>query len=175
MREHKYRGKRVDTGEWVYGSLLEGSSGVFVIEKNTNIDDFLPDYNDVGIGCGIEDRNITNRYEAARYGFEEGVSQTHELLPNFIEVIPESVGEFVGLQDKNKKDIYEDDIVKQGLETSKDGWFGPRIVEFSDGAWMGGGIRIFVEQDRWVYQGDVSNNGWEVIGNIYENPELLIK
>ncbi len=86
-------------------------------------------------------------------------------------VIPETVGQFTGLKDKNGKEIYEGNIIKQG--NNPDCWFAPRGVEFKNGAWMGRGIRIFVEQDKADYEGTVSNNEWEIIGDIHENPELL--
>ena len=39
------------------------------------------DISDEALGCGIEDRNITNRYEAARYGFDVAVGRALEFLP----------------------------------------------------------------------------------------------
>lgn len=39
------------------------------------------DISDHVLGCGIEDRNITNRYEAARYGFNVAYERAMECLP----------------------------------------------------------------------------------------------
>lgn len=76
------------------------------------------------------------------------------------DVIPESVGQFTGLLDKNGKEIYFDDIVR-----NKYGDIGS-VIWFSDWSlrvdWGGGDIH-FIEPE-W---------GLEVIGNIYDNPELL--
>jgi hypothetical protein len=33
----------------------------------------LPEYHEEGMGCGLEDQHITNRYEACRYGFEQAI------------------------------------------------------------------------------------------------------
>ena len=78
------------------------------------------------------------------------------------DVVPESVGQFTGLLDKNGKEIYFDDIVR-----NKYGDIGS-VIWFSDWSlrvdWGGGDIH-FIEPE-W---------GLEVIGNIHDNPELLNK
>jgi hypothetical protein len=33
----------------------------------------LPEYHSEGMGCGIEDNSITDRYEACKYGYESAV------------------------------------------------------------------------------------------------------
>ena len=39
------------------------------------------DIPDDALGCGVEDRNIINRYEAARYGFNVAYERAMECLP----------------------------------------------------------------------------------------------
>ncbi len=72
-------------------------------------------------------------------------------------VIPETVGQFTGLHDKNGKEIYEGDIIRNrcGLVA---------MVEFIDYGWY----------YHWS-SGSVYPFGQEVevIGNAYDNPELL--
>ena len=36
------------------------------------------------LGCGVEDRGIRDRYEAAEYGWQDGVDKVAECLPNEI-------------------------------------------------------------------------------------------
>lgn len=72
--------------------------------------------------------------------------------------------QFTGLKDKNGKEIFEGDILNQ--KTGRD-YSEIRFVEFRDGAFR------FKEQNT-PHQGFIySNPGTEVIGNIYENKELL--
>ena len=82
------------------------------------------------------------------------------------EVIPETVGQYTGLKDKNGTKIFEGDIV-EGLDyTQEDEGCG--IVGFNDGAFEVSGNNCV---------GTFHENYWgtdfEVIGNIYDNIELL--
>lgn len=44
--------------------------------------DNQPDYQYDGMGCGIEDRGIIDRYEAARYGWDEALERMYsEVIP----------------------------------------------------------------------------------------------
>lgn len=39
-----------------------------------------PEYHAQAIGCGLEDRGITDRYEACRYGFDKAIDQVAEII-----------------------------------------------------------------------------------------------
>lgn len=69
--------------------------------------------------------------------------------------------QFTGLLDKNKKEIYEGYIVK-------DNKVSPSLPNCRV-------IRNFIEDSYFLLQDirDFENNPFEVIGNIYENPELI--
>lgn len=136
MREIKFRGKRYGDGYWVYGSLYQGTKEG---EKYSII------LNDSGYHLAPpDDRNLA-------IAFAENEVNV---------VIPDTIGQFTGLHDKNGKEIYFDDIVR-----NKYGDIGC-VIWFSDWSlrvdWGGGDIH-FIEPE-W---------GLEVIGNIHDNPELL--
>ena len=76
-----------------------------------------------------------------------------------IEVISETIGQYTGLKDKNGKKIFEGDIVK-----SKYGVFKSK-VEWNDSFC---GFFPFCNNDTGIFADEC-----EVIGNIYENKELL--
>ena len=70
--------------------------------------------------------------------------------------------QYVGLQDKNGVEIYEGYITKDTYGTQI-----PMVVTWDDA-----GFRRFGEHNGERYVGYVKDS-CEVIGNIYENPELL--
>ena len=121
-REVKFRGKRVDNGEWLYGNYIKRWCGT---KHKHYINDRLYDY----------------------------------------EVDPETVGEYTNFCDKNSKEIYEGDIVRheEGLNH----------IVFKDGAYKAEYILSFDWQTNDSYTVDELQNCCEIIGNIYENPELL--
>ena len=78
-------------------------------------------------------------------------------------VIPETIGQFTGLHDKNGKEIYEGDIVKY-IGNEFDDEFA-REVRY-DGAGFEPIFAIYL-------MSDIEETGCEVIGNIHDNPKLL--
>lgn len=143
MREILFRGKRTDNGEWVYGYYAH-------LHKTTY--------------CFKEDCDAHPKNELHRMIFE------HEQdwgLPNYhlqVDVYPETVGQYIGLKDRNGTNIFEGDIVKRV-------WFGKMSI-----------YQIVYDNDLTSFIGqagvrfttfDYGSTEFEVIGNIYDNPELL--
>lgn len=88
-----------------------------------------------------------------------------------IEVIPETVGQYTGLTDKNGKKIFEGDILREAYHPEQD-----VIIEWSDGSF---GFRRVNKSKDCVYSNvrymQNAMSRLKIIGNIYDNdnPELL--
>jgi uncharacterized phage protein (TIGR01671 family) len=91
-------------------------------------------------------------------------------------IVPETIGEFTGLTDKNGKEIYEGDIVVTSVSIGD--------VQFDCGVF--GIERLHNKESRSMVGGwgqrhnlrgldDSIIDDIEVVGNIHDNPELLIK
>lgn len=128
MRDIKFRGKRIDNGEWVYGyywkSMIKDSQYIII----GNISDM-------------------------------------QLYP----VIPETVGQFTGLTDKNDVEIYEGDVYKTTKYSGTPGKFYRFIgqILYAPTSFIVNGVKQYFGMNS-----DLNALGI-VIGNIHDNPELI--
>lgn len=120
MRGIKFRAKRIDNGDWVYGYLTRSSKdGSYRIEKFKG-DEFI----------------------------------------TLDTVTEETVGQFTGMKDKNGKDIYEGDITEENAIQSY-------VYYNEEEACFAGKDVIPGECECWISKTS------EIIGNLYDNPDLL--
>lgn len=159
MREIKFKGKRIDNGEWVYGYYAKKIVGNFDMRVyNETLNDF-----------------IITQFSSG------GISH--------VEVIPETVGQYTGLKDKNGKEIYEGDLIRSngvkkhlyriaiGIHQTKGltyhyGIFTNEVKMLCGvhGIEVKSGALCFIPL---VPDDDLNIKSVEIIGSIYENPELL--
>jgi uncharacterized phage protein (TIGR01671 family) len=126
-RENLYRGQKINSKEWVEGSLIVDYANRYFIFETSSFLDF-------------------NQYYISEY---------------FIEVIPETVGEYTGLTDKNGEKIFEGDIVR----TER---IGNKRDVISQIQYVGSCFQIKFYWDLSKYASTSI-----VIGNVTDNPELL--
>ncbi|EPR12378.1 YopX family protein [Ruminiclostridium papyrosolvens] len=134
MREIKFRGKRIDNGEWVYGYLVK-QFGVFKIYDDSSED-----------------------------------------FGNWIhEVDPETVGQYTGLHDKNGREIYEGDILRLWRSVGSNGelrreHYKPLPVTYCN-IWCQFVANDESTKNQYCIWSDFG--AFEVVGNVYQNPELM--
>lgn len=161
MRTIKFRGKRIDNGKWVYGSLI--------IEPGD-----LVSFNSI-----YSDINNKGKSQYLIYPIDAKDGRA-------IEVIPETIGQYIGFKNHppgkiERTEMYEGDIVR--LYT----YFDEEEPESNDSTVHK--IEYRLDQDfpgfdlvpygDWECNGiswalcDTECDGIEIIGNVTDNPELL--
>lgn len=122
----------------------------------------------------IKFRGKTLRNNEWVYGYfteydngDEGQEYVIQKVFGYEHVHYKTVGQYTGLKDKNDKKIYEGDIVCFLFEKA----LRKEIVRFGDGSFVLGNC-ISLRQSQ-LDQYNESRKSMEVIGNIYDNPELL--
>lgn len=159
MNNALFRALRTDGKGWVYGNIIRAADGVFVLEKDYPVLFNEPEYHQQGMGCGLEDRGIHDRYDAMAHGWECAIERAQENLPVYIPVIPETVGQFTGLKDMEDTDIYEGDILDINRKRA--------VVSFDKGCFL----TVIGESNYRL--GGWSLEAVNIIGNIHEHPHLL--
>ena len=111
----------------------------------------------------------------------DGIWLSEENL-NVVTVIPETVGQYTGLTDKNGVRIFEGDILDVssdvaygGVAVHRLGYF---VVEFHNGCFMKSALddpqlSFFDNAKRKGLYHFISTDIHKIVGNIYDNPEIL--
>lgn len=165
MREIEFRGYESDTNRWYYGSYVR-------LERTTP---YPLSHNPEADKKKFEDEQVDHYIfftESMDWGLE-----TRKLQAT---VDPKSVGQYTGLRDKNGKKIFEGDIVRRvggGLLGDPTKALFTGEVIFTNNGYKakfhypepGTAGKVMHEA-----QGNLFNRSeLEVIGNIWESPELL--
>lgn len=145
------KGKRKDNGKWVEGVAIFADNKAFIL-NNAKVE-FIKGFNE-------------NRLNFV-----------------LVEVIPETVGQCTTLTDKNGKLVFTGDILH--IKTGK-GWVCPvgtdiyyKVVftEFNEQCdectEYIGFMAYNIHDDEYSIQYLVRAHGAEIVGNVYDNPELL--
>lgn len=98
----------------------------------------------------------------ARYNSKFNTANMVDEFEMLVPVIPETVGQYTDLTDKNGKKIFEGDIV---LMPSYGGGKHKSVVYFKNG-------KFAVDGSNYAFK-DICPKRMEIIGNIHDNPELL--
>ena len=143
-----FRAKRIDNDEWVEGNLI------------TDEEDSCHAY--IGYLFGVIDGTV------------------HDI--DIAEVDPSTICQCTGLKDKTGKMIWENDILRYSYNYPDSPWLTDDDIKYRVGAvffqerrgsWAvcGNGKSRTTNQDVFTYCRNP--NRTEVIGNIFDNPELL--
>lgn len=141
-----FKGKRKDNGEWVKGFVFEFKSKIYISEMTQTF--------------------ITVYYT------EESVA---DFNMRAYEIDPATLCQYTGLTDKNGKEIWENDIVENPKRT--EGFDLYKAVYRKDFADFGvepikpkfeAKFPMGLSEETTIYGYD-----YKVIGNIFDNPELL--
>ena len=149
MREILFRGKRTDNNDWVYGSLVtmqdKCSYGDANIFSNLHI-------------MEIEEMDMRCYSQGCEVYIDNSLIQIYE----------ETAGQYTGLTDKNGVKIFDGDVCKHHSSAYKNNLVSTWVDSQS--------CFSFIDRcdfDQHFYLQDIDMKHVEVIGNIYDNPDLI--
>lgn len=149
MREIKFRGKRIDSKEWVYGQLVKMQNP----------------YVGGGVRCFIWKEVFGQNGEYKSRVCLDGINSCS--IKDFYFATPETVGQFADLTDKSGNECYEEDFILayRRDDTDKENPIKLKIT-YLNGCFMVG--TCTTHEFYRLFQQD-----FERIGNSFDNPELL--
>lgn len=146
MRAYLFKGKREDTGEWVYGSLISVGNYHCILPEDDGSDFDYP-YLDNLTGC------------------IDGYA---------IPIDPSTMSQFTGLLDKDDKKIFEGDIIEYSANEPAIEVYMTGIVIFANGEYVGlPCVRKGRDSRIAVIPIGTDKRHVKVIGSIYDDPEVL--
>ena len=146
MRKILFRGKRTDNGEWVCGYYVLRKRPYFK-DKGANFEHIICD------NLVIDDFND---------------KQFVDTIPIIYSVDPETVGQYTGLTDMNGNKIFEGDIVISNYIDYED--------ERGVVQWDSDIAKFIITFSTFTIDFDnVYGRELEIVGNIYDNPEMMEK
>lgn len=163
LREILFRGKRVDNGEWVegfYSQLPKPSLGATIITNGDLCAEDVADY--IIVNQCKQHSNFSNAFPLEVVECE------------YYEIDPETLCQYTGLKDKNGNRIWENDIVL--CKKYIGGNFVDYCIEYGYVEMKYGAFGIHrLNPDAYYrpFKDWLEDYEYEVIGNIFDNPELL--
>lgn len=142
-----FRGKRTDTGDWAEGSLVVANGRI----------------------------NAGKAYILqAASDFSYGDNGSRIRIGCFVEVDPDTVGQFTGLVDKHGKRIFEGDKVIYD-NSPYSAYCEPisGVIERRNGSLCFGYMAYGIKHYRSLCSDDFFAAKCEVIGNTHDSPELM--
>ena len=94
----------------------------------------------------------------------DGYASTLDKIEGF------TLDQYTGLKDANGVEVYENDLLETDWIIDSEGYF---ITELGQVVWRGNGWKVLVDGNKYDLISAWEENGFAVIGNVHQNPELL--
>jgi len=141
----EYRGFSIEDDKWIYGSLINNA----FFKKGTK-----------EACCYIFDNEMAPDYDCWE-DIAEWIS--------YLEVDPKSIGQYIGMKDKNDDKLYKGDIVQYIIAWPEDG---NPIMTRKEIIYDDENLCFCLKYSQQLLTCQFSHE-FEKVGNVYENPELV--